>query len=221
MKTLLLHGGPGLSNYWPMIFSRENLQTLEHMEFPSAVRIEDYIHALKDRLRGKDWKLVGHSFGGTVALEALTRGLLPETKKLILVGTPLSFHAQQIHLEEMQRLGLNPEDPLQVFLSEREQQDKSSCKLIMEILRSLNKQILEKMTDSYLFNLDLVPSLANLSIPCLIVSGSEDRRVPFASQRDLARFNHKLKFEVITGAGHFPFLLSEHKSEFLKIVQNF
>jgi pimeloyl-ACP methyl ester carboxylesterase len=82
MRTFLLHGGPGLENYWPDIFDDSRLEGIEHFPFPVGDHIDDYVTALLEKIRGLDCTLVGHSFGGVVAPECLKRGQAPHVKKV-------------------------------------------------------------------------------------------------------------------------------------------
>ncbi|MEO0335732.1 MAG: alpha/beta hydrolase [Pseudomonadota bacterium] len=221
MRSILLHGGPGLKNYWSQVFSDDQLQGFEHFEFPLADNIDDYVFELKNRVQGSDCALIGHSFGGTIALEAISRAQLPEAKKLVLVSSPVSSLAQQAHENEMKRLGLDPENPLQVFLSKLEMVDPQCTEQLMSILQTIDVKCLELMGASYLSKFDLSRTVAELNIPCLILFGSEDHRLPVETQRNLGHLNSGLQFEVIEGAGHFPFLTNDHKNRFLQLVREF
>ena len=221
MRTFLLHSGPGLSSYWPEVFEDSEIAGLEHFEFPLADHIDDYVTHLCQRVHGLDCALVGHSFGGNIALEAIKSGQLPHLQKLVLVNTPISYQSEQMHLEHMAKLGLEPHDPLQSFLSSSERQNETCCNLLLQILQGMDVKSLELINGTYLNNFDMTRTLSELEIPCLILSGTEDNKVPLQSHQILRDLNGSLHFEMIHEAGHFPFLLHEHKTAFLQAVRGF
>jgi pimeloyl-ACP methyl ester carboxylesterase len=53
---------------------------------------------------------------------------------------------------------------------------------------------------------DSIPDLAAWNTPTLIIAGENDQLMPFSELETLAYRIPRAKFEVITGAGHIPFL---------------
>ncbi len=154
----------------------------------------DYVHGVKelvDYYQLRDVTLVGHSFGGRVAmLFAVTYREIVDS--LILIDSAgikprrgLSYYARiSVHrlLKKLGHQGLRGSSDYSM-LSDR-----------------------DKKTFSNIVNLDLTPILADIVVPTLLIWGGRDKATPLYMAKKLKKGIINSDLVVFSRAGHFSYL---------------
>jgi len=159
--------------------------------------------AMMDRLRISRPHILGHSFGGRVALDLAARypdrihklvlvssaGLLPPRSVGYRVRTALARLARRI----AQSGGRRGEAVRDRIYSKVASPDYAQAGPM-------------RATFVKVVNEDLAPLLPSVQAPTLLVWGSGDTETPLAVARRMARLIPAASLAVIDGAGHYPFL---------------
>lgn len=207
-KVFLLHGWGGNSQtFQPLIPYLENMgYQVIAIDLPgfgktgklhSPMSTRDYVETIREMLHelgSENPNLIGHSFGGRIAL---SYSINYPTKKLVLIDSAgIKRRSLKIKLFIFFSKILKPLKPMLNNAASR-----FSAKDIRNVkdnnLRATFKLSVEE---------DLTPLLHKVATPTLIIWGEEDEETPI---RDAAIFNNNIKqslLSVISGAGHFPFL---------------
>ncbi len=243
------HGGPGLDQSVILPHLRplaQNLQLLcyDHRgsgrsaspQGPDPYKIERFVgdlDALSKALEVGPFALLGHSFGGIVALhfalahpEALTH--------LILVCAPASHHFIQ-DVEDALPGQLEQEALAELSsLQDSEPSDhviRRSLELLAPIYFHDPARVAELGLDSMRFGpdtqavwdslegFDLRPRLSEIQVPTLVIAGASDLSVTPERARETADALPHGKLLVIENSGHYPFI--EQPEAFLSGVQRF
>lgn len=198
------------------------------------------LHAILAAEKVKKFILIGHSFGGGIAINYC--GSFPKQlpQKLILVETAHRYpfeHHREFHMNPYMAMLLR-------FLAEHQQftnihlphlkeldfstdfhrKQRSKLAIFLEALhitplKSILKCIdcLQKFSFEHLQDTEKV--LAKLKIPVLIIGGSRDQVVPIQFQDELHRLIKKSELKIIEGAYHrIPI---ENPEEFCSVMQEF
>lgn len=191
-------------------------------DFPSqAWSLDDYAQTLKkiiDELKLKKPTLLGHSFGGRVAIKFATTH--PKAiKKLILVS---SAGIKPKHGIVWWSLFLGAKvgktvfkiPPLSFFFPKVRRFFYQTTKRT-DYLNSgkLKKTFLKVIKE------DLTPLLTKISVPTLIIWGEKDQEVPLKHAQILLNQIPQAKLHLLKNSGHFPFL--EEPEKFVEIVKEF
>lgn len=228
---ILLHGWGCDANIWETIipclssFSRVialDLPGFGKSDFPKKTwTLSNYTQFLKKIIKELGLKkptLLGHSFGGRIAIKCATS--YPKlVKKLILVSTA----------------GIRPKRNISWwFLFLTAKVGKLVCKIppltfFSQSLRRLFYQTIKradyfetgrlKKTFLSIIEEDLTPILAKVSTPTLIIWGDKDKEVPLKLAQRLASKIPNSRLHLFRNCGHFPFL--EKPKEFAQIVEEF
>ena len=161
----------------------------------------------------KESIIVGHSFGGAVAVKLAL--LHPESVfKLILISaSAVRQPRRQIIL--IKKIA----DFLKPLLPEKLR------KLILKLLgydKTDYAQIENpklKETFKNVISEDLSPYFSLVKMPTLVIWGENDAITPIAEGELIAKSIPGAKFGIIKNAGHFPFL--ENPNEFIKLIREF
>lgn len=226
--VVFLHGWQSEGIIWfPIINSRSlNDYSCYAIDFPcfgksevprSPFTLKDYVEVLEEfikKLKLKNIILVGHSFGGRVAIKLAANTPLP-IEKLILVDSA----------------GLKGHDS--IYLSIK----KATAKIVKPLFsRPFMKYWREKIyqligAEDYLtrpdlketfiniINEDLTPFLKKIKIPTLIVWGENDRITPSNFAYRIKEGIPNSELVILPNAGHFSFL--DKKEEFLENLIKF
>lgn len=176
-----------------------------------------FISLLMDELQIKKAVIIGHSFGGRVAIKFAS--LWPKkTEKLILVDSggvkeqSLSGHLLLI-LAKLGKIGfkLPPLSPL--FLPLR--------KYFYAIIRRRDYLEAGKLKKVFLAVIkeDLTPLLSQITNPTLIIWGKEDRELAPKLGKIMQKAIPSSRLYLLESCGHFPFL--DKPKEFSKIITKF
>lgn len=176
-----------------------------------------YVDAVKELIDSKhvsisDAILIGHSFGGCVAL-SLSRNVSPE--KLILIDVPLipiwaGKLMRAIRNLKYPLISIGIKSKLVVYLLSR--LTVSKFKFIDNMMVADAQRMSSVVAASTLTLLgmrDSIPNLLNLPFPILTIHGKKDLIVS-SSQYNYISINPKIKTVFINDSGHSPFIESEH-----------
>ena len=161
---------------------------------PYPLYLEDYVVALReliDKLGFQDVILVGHSFGGRVALK--TSIVDDRVSGIVLVDSA----------------GLRPRRNLKYYAKILLYKLKKKLKLNIQNCGSEDYKKLssvEKKTFINVVNEDLAPQLTKIRIPTLIIWGTKDKETPLYMARKLEKGIENSKSIFYEDCGHFPFL---------------
>lgn len=228
---ILLHGWGVDSQIWePTIPDLSSSFQVITFDFPGFGQsdlpaqtwsLDDYAEILKkiiEELKLKNPILLGHSFGGRVAIKFSTTHP-QEIKKLILVSSA----------------GIKPKQGISwwsFFLTAK------ACKLIFKIpplsfffpkVRRFLYQATKRtdylnsgqMKETFLkvAKEDLTPLLTNIPVPTLIVWGEKDQELPLKFAQILLDQIPKAELHLLKNSGHFPFL--DEPQKFTQIIKDF
>jgi pimeloyl-[acyl-carrier protein] methyl ester esterase len=183
---------------------------------PGALGALDTLALSVERAVPDNAVVLGWSLGGLVALE-LARRELCRIDALILVGTTPRFVAGDgwpcaIPSDEFgalrARLAADPVVCLDEFAVLAARSDARARAVLRELRRyrhAPHAQALDAGLD-ILEHSDLRTALPRIAVPSLVVSGDRDRIAPPAAARFLAANLQNAELQVISGAGHAPFV---------------
>ena len=254
---IVLHGGPGLSHdyFLPhmellseemnlILFDQRGMGrssiVLDSTSFSLDLLIED-IEALRQKLGFTAFHLMGHSWGGVLAMQyAVTYpGSL---KSLILCNSmPATPEFDELMFENFTRIferqNMADLEPYQQKIDEGSRDTKVFERFMQLHFRpsfydtsdvnQLNINLSENYFETqellqYLTPMEeshpLLPVLENLHIPVLIIRG-EIEAIPLESDQKLEQTLPNAELVNIPQAGHFPFI--EKPEEFARIVSGF
>lgn len=225
-KLLFLHGWQSNSDLWREIFSRlENSgYAIYALDLPgfggtqapkNAFSVGDYANFVKsfaEKMAIKDVVVVGHSFGGRVAIKLTAETKL--VKQLVLVDSA----------------GLIMKDKSATRAIAKIAKPIFAPKFMQSIRRSVYKRLgstdyLEagNLKETYLkvINEDLSPSLEKIKVPTLIIWGDKDTEAPLEMGIVMNKKIKGSEMTIFEGAGHFTFIdepdrFANELKEFLK-----
>jgi pimeloyl-ACP methyl ester carboxylesterase len=222
INLIFLHGGPGFKDYLKDYFvelSNDFECIFYDQSRGNTIGIDDLILQLDEiilKLVGKV-VLVGHSWGGVLAVEYATR-FQERVHGLVLMSTGLtSKHWYDEYYKEQEVLGLNEAPMEEIFLAEDEQ---VIGKPLLEFgEKTWSEETFISLDDSYLRKYDLIQSFSELKIPIINVFGEKDVRFPRRVTSSFKNYNQGVIELEIKGAGHFPFLKENGKNKIHTIIK--
>lgn len=252
---VLMHGGPGADLYTMMAFrplsedftlvfydhrcnGRSEGAEVSSMNFENLTADAD---ALRQALGFEKWAVLGHSFGGNVALEYALR--YPRNlSHLLLVDTGGdSRWAQENAPKVLEQRGFSPEivDLSRRFLNgqiEPKEMFPSLMKLgkaynpytglrqiphmiVMGSQTKLRPEALIFAANHFLKGWTVMDRLGEIQVPTLVIAGREDFQFPPEHQEALAAGIPNARLVIIDRAGHNPH--DERPAEVLRWVRDF
>jgi proline iminopeptidase len=207
---------------------------------PSLARIEDDaddVGALRRALGIRQWDVLGHSWGGGIAMLGVARDL-PGTRRLVTVDAvgPTDAWMAPLHAEALARLegedratverlagaGLHDPDPAihgahaaamyRAWFADRELADHLAAPPASSVTGSAIAARLRR--EGY----DWRDALRALSVPTLVLHGERDA-LPRAVASELAGLLPRARAELLAEAGHMPFW--EAPRRFFALVHDF
>jgi proline iminopeptidase len=203
------------------------LSTHSVFEQAGPVELADDIEALRKKLGLNRVTLLGHSFGGNVALAYALR--YPDrVKRLILAGTS-GVVESQAEVEKRIAKSLNGTEAASFYSGEGGTGKQSPCERTRSRYRALYPHYFHKVPDagsldrgvySIYFDalarkqvlaadsggFDLRQHLGKIQVPVLIFAGRHDEVTPLVHGSDLAANLRHSRLVVMEQSGHFPFL---------------
>ena len=246
---LVHHGGPGLDHtviapHLSPLAQNVHLVCFDHRgtgrssapQGPEPFHIDRFvgdIAALADGLSLGPFALLGHSFGGIVALHfALAHPDL--LTQLILVSTAASHH----YIEDVESALPELLEPAALAELASLQDSGPSAHVMRRSLELLSPiyfhdpaRVSQLGLDSVRFGpetqavweslegFDLRPRLSEIRVPALVIAGAQDRAVTVERARELADALPEGRLLVVEKSGHYPFI--EAPDEFLSGVRKF
>ncbi len=170
---------------------------------PNAWGLVDYADFIGKWLKKIDQKhlaaIIGHSYGGAVAITALNKGDI-KADKLVLLASAGVRDKRQIQKTTLKIVGMIAKAPL-VLLPTRTRQ-----KIRRTVYGKLGSDmlLLPHMEQTYkrIIGEDVQGSARSLKQPTLLIYGNKDRDTPVTDGRTLSQAITGSKLEVIN-AGHF------------------
>ena len=255
--VIILHGGPGMdhsyflpymdklaTNYQLIYYDQRGMgkssANLDSSSMSLALLIDD-IDALRKELKLKEVTILGHSWGGLLAMKyaiKYPKGL----KSLILLNSvSASKEFDQASFATLNARMSKEDIAKRNELVNSDGMKKGDTEVISDLFRISFKNTFydKRYADSlnlvfpkdysmrsgllnYLFKdlyaYDLHPQLAGLTVPTLIVQGDYDA-LPLEAAQKLANSIKGSKLVVIKDCGHFPFI--EAQKEFKDIIESF
>ncbi|MCB0364473.1 MAG: alpha/beta hydrolase [Bdellovibrionaceae bacterium] len=220
-RLVFLHGGPGFDDYMQEIFSEHfaNYGIFYTQSKGPNIKVSHLVGELNQKIQPNSKTiLVGHSWGGVLALEALRYPQIAQrVSGLVIISSPLLASQEA----EFQRALAQLSEPsvANIFLSIAEKE--SWQPFLAKVMKTFDRELANRFRDSYLNKLNLAPVLSSLRIPVLHIYGSDDIRVPAAGQRAYTKFRPNLQVLEIPHGGHFPFLIDNHRAQVSQAIWDF
>ena len=252
---VLMHGGPGADLYTLMSFKpcadqftlvfydhrcngRSKGAEVTTMTMDNLTADAD---ALRQALGFEKWAVLGHSFGGNVALEYALR--YPQNlSHLLLVNSGGDFRWPRENAPELlARRGFNPEivelarrhfsgqiEPNEMFSNlmklGKAYNPYTSIRqlphmIIMGLRTKLRPEALIFGETQVLKNWSVMDRLDEIKVPTLVMAGCEDFVYPPEHQEELAAGIPNARLVLIDRAGHNP--QDEQPEEVIKAIKNF
>jgi proline iminopeptidase len=246
-KLICLHGGPGMdySCFLPYLYplSKEAeliFYTQGNSSAPSIEGLVDELATVVNFFRGSEIFLLGHSFGGALALEYTHRVGLSRIAGLVLVSWVYddkwfarssfkhsdlrhSLLAAQAHRESNRTIQLSQTEKYKETMLDFAPLYFTPANLALgrRVLENthFNGELFFSIMDGYLQKFDLRQELNTVSIPTLSILGTEDGVVDAEYIRAGLADNPRIEQHEISNASHFPFV--EDPSQFNSIVKEF
>lgn len=185
------------------------------------------VHSTLTQRLSKSVVLVGHSFGGYVALE-LYRSHPDLFEGLVLVDTrsePDIPEAREKRLATVRRLedpgqGLNLEETVRALVAPNTWEVEGPVvESIRGIIRGVPKPTIVASLCAIAGRPDLTPVLSSIRVPTLVIWGENDQLIPPAQSRSMVSRIPRGSGVGIPGAGHLPSL--EAPEAFARALEDF
>ena len=249
---LLIAGGPGLAHdYFQPYFSR--LAAHHRVIYYDAVgrgrsdsastysvaRDVKDIENLRKSLGVQSWSLLGHSYGGMVAL-AYALEHPKEVHRLILADTHWSGadwqasnnalnariqkerpeiwkNIQQLRARGLHSAGQEYQVPASFYFYKVENSEAVGVKLSLNpvVYHAIAGNDADFVLGPALAGLDFRRSMKSLSMPVLVLGGRHDQIVPAAETLAVKSYLPKAHLVFFEQSGHFPFIEETEKSVFV------
>jgi pimeloyl-ACP methyl ester carboxylesterase len=251
---VLMHGGPGadlhtlmsfrpLADRFTLVFydhrcNGRSTGAVESMNFENLTADAD---ALRQALGFEKWAVLGHSFGGNVALEYALR--YPQgISHLMLVNSGADFRwPREKAPEELAKRGFSPEivsvarrhfsghfEPSEMLpnlmklgkaYNPYTGLSKMPHMLIMGLQTKLRSEALIYAETHFLKDWNVMDRLHEINAPTLVMAGAEDFVYPAEHQKELAAGIPNARLALIERAGHNPH--DEQTTEVVKVIRDF
>ena len=183
-------------------------------EQPKAVwglaEYAEFIKVFSEKLNINNSILIGHSVGGAMAVEYLSRG--GRAKKLIIIGGAIirerTGRSQRLFIAAKVFRFLFP------FVNKKMRQRLAGKALSPDFLDSGEMEGIYKR----LISEDKQVAFSKLDLPITLIWGRDDNATPYRYAERLKDLNSRVSLETIFDAGHYCFL--DKPDEFRKIILN-
>ena len=189
---------------------------------PKTWNLEDYALFVAAWLakigENKTHAIVGHSFGGSIAIKGLSTSILSADKLILLASAGVRKHknSRKRLLKATAKSG-----KIATFILPHQIQAKVRNKFYKAIDSDSNLLPNMEVTFRLIVGEDVQSAAKKLQLPTLLVYGNEDRNTPLRYGEILARLIPSAKLDVLPGVGHFPHeeqpvIVSQKITEFLE-----
>lgn len=222
---ILLHGSGGDSSVWEKQLGQDipliapDLPGHGQSDGPLRSSAQEYalwLDAFTRELAIKHFFLAGHSLGGAIALE-FSRAFPHKMTGLILAGTgaPAAITAEYLELLKHNFASAVKASCLSAYAPGAAA---AICAQGCEMLTRNGPDALYSDLQAYA-SFNSRPWAADLSVPALVLCGSEDRITPPADAEELAGVLPQAVLKIIPGCGHMAMM--EAPGEFNEAVKDF
>ncbi len=224
-RALFLHGGPGNTDYLEHFFADQFPGRIECVFYSqtqtNSNNVTDLIDEVGDFAKSdKDTVLVGHSWGGALAIEYLRQKTNLNIKGLVLIGSFVCSDDVTAEYEaELKLRKINNPSVDQVFFAPHE--IKEAAYLIEQLNKKFNQVFFDRIWSEFAPTYDARRFIIDLNLPILNIFGGNDIRVPARRVRTYSELNNRIQNLEIKGAGHFPFILTEDRKTVSNGILNF
>lgn len=224
VPLVFLHGWRSESTTWfraistlpiPMIFI--DLPGFGKSEIPpDSFNLDDYrqtVHDILAKLAIKKCVLVGHSFGGRIAVKFAVR--YPQIVTSLILVDAAGIQKKTLD-KKIKGLTAKVVKPFFRFPGLQ-----SLRKAIYTAMGSEDYIATPKLTKIYqnIMKEDLMPLYSQISCPTMIVWGNLDQDTPLSDAQTMNTLIPTSELKVIDGAGHFSFI--DKPKEFKMLVEEF
>lgn len=184
---------------------------------PTVEENTEWLRAYIGKAGYKDLVLVGQGLGGAMAMSYALK-YPQDLKALVLISTGAKLKVHPSHFMELEEATGNKN----IWKSLVEQEYRMVCPevkntVIKKATDAGPKQRLEDMECCNKF--DILDKVSALSLPTLIIAGSEDKLTPPKYSEALAEKIQGSRFLILQGASHYPFM--EKPAEVNKAIADF
>ena len=187
---------------------------------PSDWHVRDYaafVEAFIEKIRLTSYVLVGHSFGGRVAIKGVAQGML-RPSRLVLIGSAGIAKGRTFRnrfFTVVAKIG-----KVLLYVPPFYFWRKQIRRKLYELLRS-DYLAAGALSQVYLNAIreDLTEYMRKISIPTLLIWGSEDKMTPLADGRLYAELIKNSRLEVLPGAGHSVY--RERTDDVARLIKEF
>ncbi len=225
MKLIFLHGSGAYGGVWRYqtdYFSDSDAINLPgHFQGQPLNSVEEYIDWLRKYIRGKGYKdviLVGHSFGGAIALMYALE-YSRELKGIVIIGSGARLRVHPQYLATL-------EEATKGNLQEWYQQMVAGHRLTPE---DYQREVIKKrkaigpavMLNDFLCcdKFDLMDKVQDIKLPTLIICGELDMMTPVKYANYLETKLANSRVVIVPGATHLVF--AEKPEEVNKAIEDF
>lgn len=214
--VLMLHGwGSSLRDFREMAHNLENSCRVVRLDFPGFGGSEqpdddwhvgDYARFVSEFLRQQEIErvhmLIGHSFGGRVIIKGVATEVL-EADKIVLIGAAGVKHSSSLRNTALRLMAKTGRVLLSLPIL-RQFAEKTRAKLY-ESVGSPDYISSGTMKQIFLntINEDLSKYAYRITLPTLLIWGSEDDQAPVADGRFYHHAMANSRLKVVASAGHF------------------
>jgi pimeloyl-ACP methyl ester carboxylesterase len=184
---------------------------------PRAWGLDDYadfLNAWLNKLQVEPFGMVGHSYGGAVAITAVSQGL--PVNKLILLASAGIRGKRPLRKKLMTAGAKAAKVPLLVLPADKRRRIKK--KLYGSIGSDLMLVPHMEQTFRRIISEDVRTKAAKIDVPTLLIYGSKDKQTPPSDGHILNRSIKGSRLEII-GGGHF--LHQEQAAKIAGLIKNF
>ncbi|HEX2697034.1 MAG TPA: alpha/beta hydrolase [Anaerolineales bacterium] len=220
--VILIHGAAGTHLYWPPQVRRLPNQRIFAVDLPGHgksegighQRIDDYADEIIEFMKALKLNsaiLVGHSMGSAIALTSALK-IPKQVFALGLVGSG----ARLLVAPELLR---SASDPSTFLDAVHKMNENSYAADSSERLKELGEKRTAEIRPTVLYGdflacnaFNVMDQLSQISVPTLIVCGSEDRMTPLKNSEFLRDNISGAKLEIVPRAGHMVMLEQPEKT---------
>ncbi len=172
---------------------------------PSDWGVKEYasfVRAFTEKVGLASYTLVGHSFGGRVAIKGVSEGILQPSRLILIASAGIAKHRtfRNRMMTVLAKMGKMLMYIPPLFLWRKQLRKKLYKKLGSDYLAAgaLSQIYLNTIRE------DLTEYARKISIPTLLIWGSDDTMVPLSDGKLLTQLIQGSRLEVFSGVGHSP-----------------
>jgi len=225
LNYIFLHGWRSDGTIWLDLLKGLEVSQFHCLDLPGfgkstsprkAMSLSDYanvVDAFINKLDLKNIVLVGHSFGGRVAIK-LASTKPPYLNKLVLVDSAgFSSPSFKKSLSKTVAKGAKPFFKPEFMQPLREK--------IYATMGAEDYVATPELKDTFvkIISEDLSTDMGSINTPTVLIWGEDDKETPVKTAHKMTSLINDSRLEIIAGAGHFSFL--DKPQEFTKLFNSF